>query len=217
MGMTAVIFDLDGVIVSTDEFHYQGWRRMADEEGIHFDRGINERLRGVSRMESLDIILEKASHSYTDDEKKEMATRKNDYYRALLETLSPVNILPGVMPLLDGLKQMGIRMAIGSSSRNTPMIMEKIGLADFFDAVADGNEITNSKPDPEVFLLAARKLGVAPSECIVVEDAEAGVAAARAADMRVVAVGSAAASPLADFRAPDLSGVTADELARFFA
>ena len=125
MRIAAVIFDLDGVIVSTDEFHYLGWKRMADEEGIPFDRSINERLRGVSRMESLEIILEKAGRSYTADEKQEMAGRKNNYYRQLLESLSPANILPGVMGLLDGLRQEGVRIVVGSSSRNTPVIIEK--------------------------------------------------------------------------------------------
>lgn len=216
MGFSAVIFDLDGVIVSTDEFHYQGWKRMADEEEIEFDRDVNERLRGVSRMESLDIILEKAARSYNDAEKTALATRKNHYYRELLETLTPANILPGVMMLLDGLKQNRIWMAIGSSSKNTPMILEKIGLQDYFDAIADGNEITRSKPDPEVFLLAARKMAIIPAECVVVEDAEAGVAAARTAGMRVLGVGSAAVSPLADLRAPDLTGVTAQDLIKYF-
>ena len=125
MRIAAVIFDLDGVIVSTDEFHYLGWKRMADEEGIPFDRSMNERLRGVSRMESLEIILEKAGRPYTDDEKKELAGRKNNYYRQLLENLSPANILPGVMGLLDGLRQEGVRITVGSSSRNTPVIIEK--------------------------------------------------------------------------------------------
>lgn len=216
MRIAAVIFDLDGVIVSTDEFHYLGWKRLADEEGIPFDRSINERLRGVSRMESLEIILEKAGRSYTADEKQEMAGRKNNYYRQLLESLSPANILPGVMGLLDGLRQEGVRIAVGSSSRNTPVIMGKIGLARAFDAVADGNEIVNSKPDPEVFLLAAQKLVVEPARCLVVEDALSGVAAARAAGMRVVAVGSAANSPQADFSADDLSEVTVSDLADYF-
>ncbi len=216
MRIAAVIFDLDGVIVSTDEFHYLGWKRMADEEGIPFDRSMNERLRGVSRMESLEIILEKADRPYTDDEKKELAGRKNNYYRQLLENLSPANILPGVMGLLDGLRQEGVRIAVGSSSRNTPVIIEKIGLFHVFDAIADGNGIVNSKPDPEVFLLAAQKLGVEPARCLVVEDAEAGVIAARAAGMRVVAVGSAANSPQADFSADDLSEVTVSDLADYF-
>jgi beta-phosphoglucomutase len=167
-------------------------------------------------MESLEIILEKAGRSYTADEKQEMAGRKNNYYRQLLESLSPANILPGVMGLLDGLRQEGVRIAVGSSSRNTPVIMGKIGLARAFDAVADGNEIVNSKPDPEVFLLAAQKLVVEPARCLVVEDALSGVAAARAAGMRVAAVGSAANSPQADFSADDLSEVTVSDLADYF-
>jgi len=212
MPKPAFIFDLDGVIVSTDEFHYLGWKQMADEEGICFDRTINERLRGVSRMESLSIILEKANRAYSQIEMEQMATRKNKYYRQLLEQLSPANILPGVADFLAVLKEAGIKMAIGSSSKNTPMILEKIGLADFFDAVADGNQIKNSKPDPEVFLLAAALLGVDPASCVVVEDAEAGVDAARAAGMKVIGVGSAASSQNADFRAADLSCIRAEDI-----
>ena len=212
MTLPAFIFDLDGVIVSTDEFHYLGWKQMADEEGIYFDRAINERLRGVSRMESLSIILEKASRSYSKQEMEQMAARKNMYYRQLLERLTPANILPGVSDFLAALKAAGIKMAIGSSSKNTPMILAKIGLADFFDAVADGNQIKNSKPDPEVFLLAATLLGIDPVSCVVVEDAEAGVDAARAAGMKVIGVGSAASSPNADFRAADLSCIQAEAI-----
>lgn len=217
MAWPAFIFDLDGVIVSTDEFHFLGWKQMADEEGIFFDRTINERLRGVSRMESLSIILEKAAKPYSLIDREQMATRKNMYYRQLLEQLSPANILPGVSDFLTALKAAGIKMAIGSSSKNTPVILEKIGLADFFDAVADGNQIRNSKPDPEVFLLAAALLGVEPASCVVVEDAEAGVEAARAAGMKVIGVGSAASSPNADFCAADLSGIQAEEIIRQLA
>ena len=212
MTTQAFIFDLDGVIVSTDNYHYLGWKQMADEEGIYFDREINERLRGVSRMESLSIILERAARQYSQAEKDDMATRKNTYYRNLLDNLSPADILPGVAQLLKDLRGLGIKLAIGSSSRNTPLILRKIGLDNFFDAVADGNEITNSKPDPEVFLLAAEKLGIPPARCVVVEDAEAGVEAALAAGMKVVGVGSASASPRASLQAPDLSTVRAADL-----
>ena len=212
MTTQAFIFDLDGVIVSTDNYHYLGWKQMADEEGIYFDREINERLRGVSRMESLSIILERAARQYTQAEKDDMATRKNTYYRNLLDNLSPADILPGISQLLKDLRGLGIKMAIGSSSKNTPLILRKIGLDNFFDAVADGNEITNSKPDPEVFLLAAEKLGIAPARCVVVEDAEAGVEAALAAGMKVIGVGSASASPRASLQARDLSTARAADL-----
>lgn len=208
----AIIFDLDGVIVSTDEFHYQGWQRLADEVGIYFDRHINERLRGVSRMGSLEILLERATRPYTLAEKQEFCERKNGYYRALLERLSPADILPGVLALLPELKARGIKTAIGSSSRNCPTILERVGLTGRFDEVVDGNHITRTKPDPETFLLAAQRLDIPAGNCLVVEDAEAGVSAALAAGMKVLAVGFASNDPRAHRRARDLSAVQVDEL-----
>ncbi len=208
-----VIFDLDGVIVSTDEFHYLGWKRLADDEGIYFDREINERCRGVSRMGSLDIVLERAPRAFSEAEKREMAGRKNRYYLEMLETrLSPADILPGAMAFMEALRTRGVKLAIGSSSRNSPMILSKIGLEDFFDATADGNDITRSKPDPEVFLIAANRLELRPSECLVVEDAEAGVTAALAGGMRVLAVGFAARDPRATVRAPNLACINVDDV-----
>jgi beta-phosphoglucomutase len=177
----AVIFDLDGVLVTTDDYHYRAWKRMADEEGIPFDRTVNERLRGVSRMECLAIILENSPRRYSDEEKRSLAERKNDYYRESLQALSPADILPGAVPMLEELKRRGIAVAVGSSSKNARFILEKTGLAPRFDAIADGNDIQRSKPDPEVFLTAAKKLGIPPVACVVVEDAEAGLEAAIAA------------------------------------
>lgn len=200
-----VIFDLDGVIVSTDNCHYLAWKKMADEEGIPFDRTINERLRGVSRMESLAIILEKAEKAYTDAEKDALAARKNGYYVELIGSLTPEDMLPGAMDTLRTLREKGIRIAIGSSSRNTPIILKQIGLDTYFDAVADGNAISRSKPDPEVFLLAGSLLGLAPENCLVVEDADAGVEAALAGGMRVLGVGGAAKNPKATFAAESLA------------
>jgi beta-phosphoglucomutase len=212
MSKKAVIFDLDGVIVSTDEYHYRAWKRMADEEGIDFDRTINESLRGISRMESLEIVLERASKSYTITEKAELARRKNEYYKQLLNQLTPADILPGVMPVLEQLKREGIKIAVGSSSKNTPVILEKIGLDRYFDAVADGNQITHSKPDPEVFLLAAAKLQIRPEDCVVVEDAAAGIDAAVTGKMKAVAVGAAAGYEKARLGLRDLTGISIDEL-----
>ena len=200
-----VIFDLDGVIVSTDNCHYLAWKRMADEEGIAFDRTVNERLRGVSRMESLEIILERAQKGYTADEKLELAARKNAYYVELIGSLTEKDILPGALETLELLKKRGIKVAIGSSSRNTPIILKQIGLSNAFDAVADGNAIRNSKPDPEVFLLAAKLLKLNPANCLVVEDADAGIEAALGGGMRALGVGSAAQNPRATFAAEDLS------------
>lgn len=202
MKIKAVIFDLDGVIVSTDECHYLAWKKMADGQGIYFDRTINNRLRGVSRMESLEIVLEKAERSYTEDEKKALAEEKNNYYKEFIKSLTPDNVLPGVMRNLEELKANGIKIAIGSSSKNTPVILENIGLKGYFDAVSDGNNISNSKPDPEVFLKAADMLGVAYGDCMIVEDADSGILAGKAAGMKTLSVNGAKG---ADFFFKDLS------------
>jgi beta-phosphoglucomutase len=201
----AVIFDVDGVIVSTDRLHYQAWKEIADGLGIPFDPVTNERLRGVSRMESLDILLGDHGGAYSQSEKEVLAASKNERYRSFLGTLSPADILPGVMTLLSDLKRRGIRVAVGSSSRNTSLILKSIGLGETFDAVIDGNRIERSKPDPEVFLLAAAELGMQPSECLVFEDARAGVEAAKAAAMLVVGVGSRSSLDIADVVVPDLT------------
>ena len=171
----AVIFDLDGVLVTTDDSHYEAWKQMADEEGIYFDRDINQRLRGVSRMESLEIILERAEKAYTEEEKTALATRKNNYYVALIKKLTPSALLPGALDTVNALKKQGIKVAIGSSSKNAPTILKQVGIADLFDAVADGNQIKRSKPAPDVFLLAAELMDMPPAVCLVVEDADAGV------------------------------------------
>ena len=197
-----VIFDLDGVIVSTDDCHYRAWKKMADEEGIYFDREINNRLRGVSRMASLEIVLEKANREYSEKEKQEIAERKNNYYKELICELTPNDILTGVTEKLDELKENGIKIAIGSSSKNTPIILKQIGLDSYFDAVSDGNNITHSKPNPEVFLKAAEMLGIAPEDCMIVEDADAGIEAGKRADMKTLAVQGANG---ADFKAKNLT------------
>ena len=191
MSIKAVIFDLDGVIVSTDECHYMAWKKMANEEGIYFDKEINNRLRGVSRMESLEIVLERAEKAYSEEEKISLATRKNGYYVEFIQSLTPDAILPGVMEGLELLKAKGIKIAIGSSSKNTPLILKRIGLDNYFDAVSDGNNITNSKPDPEVFLKAAEFLGMERAQCAIVEDADAGIVAGKRAGMLTFAVGEA--------------------------
>ncbi len=207
-----VIFDLDGVLVTTDEFHYQAWKRVADEEGIYFDRQINHRLRGVSRMASLEIVLERATRRYSDEEKLEMATRKNNYYRDLLHTLTPKALLPGALKILTELRRLGIKTAIGSSSKNTPLIMERTALTDKIDAVADGNDITRSKPDPQVFLIAAERLGLPAEQCLVVEDAVAGIEAGRRAGMAVFGIGTPDILPGVENIAENLSQVTAQQL-----
>lgn len=190
--MKAFIFDLDGVIVSTDELHYEAWKQTADGEGIFFNREINERLRGVSRMESLEIILERAEKKYSQEEKAQLAESKNRIYRELLKKLTPADRLEGVTETLEQLRKRGYLLAIGSSSKNAPIILEKIGYKDYFDAISDGNNIKKSKPDPEVFLCAADMLGLKPEECFVVEDAEAGIRAALAGGFAPVGIGGAA-------------------------
>lgn len=199
----AVIFDLDGVIVSTDDCHYEAWKKMADEEGIYFDKTINNRLRGVSRMESLEIVLERAEKEYTEDEKLTLAERKNGYYKEFITKLTPSDILPGAKENLEELRANGIKIAIGSSSKNTPVILKQIGLDNYFDAVSDGNNIQNSKPDPEVFLKAADMLGIPYSECMIVEDADAGIEAGKRAGMKTLSVHGAKG---ADISLESLSG-----------
>ncbi len=199
-----IIFDLDGVIVKTDELHYQAWKRLANAEGIFFDREINNHLRGVSRMASLEIILERSPRTYSAEEKNRLASIKNQYYVELLKTLTPDDIMPGVTKTLEELKRRKILTAIGSSSKNARAILEQIKLANVFDAVADGNDIINSKPAPDVFLKAADMLGLRPAECAVVEDAEAGIAAAKSAGMLAIAIFDAKRSRLADHKLEDI-------------
>ena len=193
-----IIFDLDGVICSTDESHFRAWKALADRLGIPFNRERNNLLRGVSRMDSLEIILQKSDKTYTAEEKAAFAEEKNTLYREYLKQMSPKDLSDEVRQTLDALRRAGYRMAIGSSSKNTPFILERIGLAGYFDAVADGNCITHSKPHPEVFLKAAEMLGLAPENCVVVEDAHAGVQAAKAGGFRCAAMGDARDDPRAD-------------------
>ncbi len=203
----AVLFDLDGVLVSTDEWHYRAWSEIARREGIPFTRAHNERLRGVSRMESLAILLERASRRYSDSEKQALAEAKNARYVADLATLTPADLLPGARALLDAVRAAGLRAAIASSSRNARTIVQQVGIAECFDAVVDGNDIVRSKPDPEVFLLAAERCGVSPQACVVVEDAAAGVEAGLRAGCRVIGIGSPAALPHASHVVPDLAAL----------
>lgn len=175
-----VIFDLDGVIVFTDHFHYLAWKHLADDEGIYFDETINHRLRGVSRMESLNIILERATKTYSEEEKVAMATKKNMRYQDYLKTMKPSDVKEKDRQFLEQLKKQGYKIAVGSSSKNATFILKQVALDTLFDAVVDGNHITHSKPDPEVFLKAAAALQLPIASCIVVEDAEAGIDAAKA-------------------------------------
>lgn len=196
----AIIFDLDGVICFTDKYHYMGWKMLADRLGIYFDEKINDRLRGVSRMASLEIILERAAQKYTPEEKEAFATEKNNNYRALLANMSPADLTDDVKDTLVELRRRGYVLTIGSSSKNTQYILERIGLGTFFDAIADGTDITHSKPDPEVFLISAKKVGIDPADCAVVEDAKSGIQAAKAAGMTALALfGDAKGCGLEDY------------------
>ncbi len=192
MKYDAVIFDLDGVICFTDHYHYLAWKALADEIGAKFDESNGDRIRGVSRMESLEIVLE-GYHgpAFTQEQKVAMATKKNDLYRSYLMTMTTADLSDEVRDTLNGLRAKGLKLAIGSSSKNTPLILERIGLGKFFDAVSDGNNITRSKPDPQVFLMAAEMLGLKPDRCLVVEDAEAGIQAAVSGGFDSAAIGPA--------------------------
>ena len=195
----AVIFDLDGVLVTTDELHFAAWKHLAEELGISgFTKADNARQRGVSRMESLEVVLEKSDREFSDDEKLALAEEKNDIYVKSLSALSRADVLPGVFEFIDYIKSKGIKAAVGSASKNTPLILEKTGLAEKFDAVSCGLDTTRSKPDPEVFLIAAQKLGIDPCGCAVIEDSAAGIEAAKAGGMYAVAVGAAEHDPKAD-------------------
>ena len=203
----AVIFDLDGVICSTDRYHYQAWKQLADELGVFFNEEINNRLKGVSRMESLDIILEKSNKKYSIEEKQKLATKKNDTYRNLLKNMNDHDVSSDVLKTLYFLKRNDIKIAIGSSSKNTMFILERIGLDNYFDAIADGTQISKSKPDPEVFLLAAKKLCLEPKDCVVVEDAKTGIDAANAGGFISVGINDAANYSETKYRIKKVSDV----------
>lgn len=206
-----IIFDLDGVLLSTDEMHYLAWKSLADDLGVPFDRTDNHRQRGVSRMESLEVVLEKSSRSFTWEEKLALAERKNDRYRALLQTLTPDIVAPEVRQTLARLKEMGILLAVGSSSKNAKFILEKTDMTHFFDAISDGTNITRSKPDPQVFLMAAQFIGLKPEDCAVVEDAVAGIDAARAGGFTGIGIGDAAAYEKTEIRITKLSDLLPEE------
>lgn len=201
----AVIFDLDGVICYTDEYHYQAWKAMADELGVYFDREINNRLRGISRMASLEIVLENYDGDLSQAEKELLAEEKNERYRKLLANMSPADLSGEVKNTLEELRRRGYLLAIGSSSKNAPFILQRIGLGDYFDAVSDGNNIAHSKPDPEVFEKAAQMLWIPAADCLVVEDAVSGAQAARAAGMEAACVGDASRVGAGDYNLKSIS------------
>jgi beta-phosphoglucomutase len=189
MEIKACLFDLDGVLVDTAKYHYVAWRDIARELGFEFSPAHNERLKGVSRMASLEILLEVGGVQLSNSEKEELARRKNENYVASIVKMEPDEILPGVVPFLAELQAAGIRIALGSASKNAPLILERVNLSPYFDVVIDGNSVTEAKPNPEVFTKGAQELGIKPEHCIVFEDAEAGIEAAINAQMACVGIG----------------------------
>ena len=206
----AFLFDLDGVLCDTSEFHYLGWKRLADELGIPFDREANEALRGVSRRESLLLML--AGRPAGEAELNEWMERKNRTYLELVEQMTPDNLLPGAQALLSEIRAAGLKSAIVSSSKNTPLVLDRLQIRAWVDAVVDGNAPARSKPAPDLFLLAAEALRLPPEACLVVEDAEAGVEAGRAAGMKTLGLGPRERVGQAHWVLPDLSGASLDAI-----
>ena len=192
------IFDLDGVLVDTAKYHYLAWKRLAAELGFNFSETDNERLKGVSRDRSLEILLETGNITMTADRKAEAASRKNTWYVEYLYTLDETALLSGTKEYLPRLRENGIRIALGSASKNSPLILERLNITSFFDAVIDGNTVSKAKPDPEVFLKGAAALNLSPDRCVVFEDALAGIEAAKAGGMFAIAVGKPENLPGAD-------------------
>ncbi len=200
----AVIFDLDGVLVDTAVYHFEAWHRLAEGLGYSFSTVDNEQLKGVSRVESLELILKWAGLEKSKSEKEALLQQKNDWYLELIEQLSPVQLLSGSLELLQKLQERGIKIALGSASKNALGILEKTGIVGYFDVLIDGNAVQLSKPNPEVFLKGADALGIAASACLVLEDAQAGIDAARAAGMQVIGIGEAENLKGADLVVADL-------------
>lgn len=192
MELKACIFDMDGVIVDSAKYHFVAWQRLAAELGIEFSERDNEELKGLSRVDSLERILAKGDLFIDNDTKVALMEQKNNWYLESIESMTPDEVLPGVNGFLQSLREAGIGIGLGSSSRNAKHILDAVGLSAFFDVVVDGNRVTYSKPDPEVFLIGARELGVKPSQIVVFEDALAGIEAARSGGFRVIGVGSPA-------------------------
>lgn len=209
MKYKAVIFDLDGVLCHTDKYHYLAWKEIAEEIGVPFDENINHRLRGVSRKKSLEIILEPFKGTLLEEEKKGYTDKKNEIYRKYLKGLAPKDVDSEVPKALIELKNMGLKLAVGSSSKNAKFILRQLNLEKYFDAISDGNNITHSKPDPEVFLKASEFLGVEPRDCLVVEDAKSGLEAAIAGHMDCVAIGEGTRYHIAQYNIKSLEDLIA--------
>jgi beta-phosphoglucomutase len=208
----AVIFDLDGVIVDTAHYHFIAWKRLAEELGVNFTEKENEQLKGVSRMRSLEIILELGKIKLPDDEMERLATKKNEWFVEYINAMKPDEIFPGVKELIADLRANGIKVALASSSKNADTVLNLLNIKEYFDVIVDGTMIVHTKPDPEIFLLAARKLNTPSRNCLVFEDAEAGVEAALAAGMRCVGVGTKQQLPKATFIVAKTAQFTVPEI-----
>ena len=215
--IAACIFDLDGVIVDTAKYHYIAWRKLTNELGFDFTQEQNEQLKGVSRMKSLDILLDIGQQTFEDQAKLGLAEKKNQWYKELINTMKPDEVLPGSRDLLDELKENGIPCALGSASKNAPAILERTEILQHFDAVIDGNLITTAKPDPEIFLKGAEALGVDPQLCVVFEDAVAGVEAAINGNMGAIGVGSPEVLGKADYVISSLADMSVSKLYEIYS
>jgi beta-phosphoglucomutase len=212
----AVLFDLDGVLVSTDEYHYFSWKKLSEEEGFgFFDHEFNHKFRGVARMECIEIITKASGKHYTPEQKQELADRKNRYFVESLSTVTTEVLLPGALSTLKELRKRGIKVAVASNSRNAKTIIDQSRIKELLDTIVDGFDIQNSKPDPEVFLLAAKNVGIHPAHCLVVEDAVAGIESARRAGMKALGIGTKERLPNADIVIPNLAAISVDELLNF--
>lgn len=207
MRYSTIIFDLDGVICHTDDYHFQAWKTIADNLNIYFDKDINNRLRGVSRMDSFDIILEKYDGNLTSDEKEKYTHEKNELYKRLLDNITTNDLSLEVKDTLLKLKNMGVKLAIGSSSKNAKLILGKLDILDLFDAISDGNNIAISKPDPEVFIKACEYVADLPQNCLVIEDAHAGIIAGNNAMMTTAGIGDAKECELCDYKLNTFSDI----------
>lgn len=201
------IFDLDGVIVDTAKYHYLAWKRLAAELGFFFSEKDNERLKGVSRMASLEILLQVGGLSFTEEKKLYLSERKNTWYVEYITSMSEDEILPGAKKFIESAREAGLKVALGSASKNARTILTGLKLTGFFDSIIDGNKVSKAKPDPEVFLMAAKELGLSPENCVVFEDASAGIEAAKIAGMRCIGVGTSPELSQADIRIPGFENI----------
>ena len=214
--LKAVLFDLDGVIVDTAKYHYLAWKKLADIEGIYFDEKINERLKGVSRDASLEIILERSKKEYSPEEKEKMTETKNNWYLEMIGQLNPEEVLPGVIDFLRSLQGYGVKSAICSASKSAEFIIAKLGLTDYFDTIVGGNHVSKSKPDPEVFLLASERLRIHPHDCVVFEDAYAGIEGANRAEMKALGLGNSSILTNADVVYENMKDLTIADVEALF-